>query len=322
MAVLIGLFGMLFIDLSIYRSLCIGGVIVVSVSVLVAETLLLALLSLFGEKINVLRIIPVQFRRKEASRFWEKMAYGVMKRPVAIIVIMGSLLLFLTYPIGQMKLGMPDSGVLPPSYESRAGTDLLNQAFDAREMNPIQIYVEANQEVWNETTIRQIKAYTEQLSQLAGVKAVKSYLTEYAGQTPAETAAQLISSEIRKQIGTLRLAKENSAVLIVQPEFNPEDSKTDGVVKAIRQLDTGALKTIVTGGSAYRVDLLQRIHDGIPKIVGFVMIVTYIILLMAFRSILLPLKAVLMNLLSLGASMGIVVTVFQKGFLADVLHIT
>jgi RND superfamily putative drug exporter len=79
---------------------------------------------------------------------------------------------------------------------------------------------------------------------------------------------------------------------------------------------------MVTGGPAYRLDLLQRINDGIPKVVGFVMIVTYFILLMAFRSILLPLKAVVMNLLSLGASMGIVVTVFQKGFLADVLHIT
>ena len=54
-----------------------------------------------------------------------------------------------------MKLGMPDSGVLPPSYESRAGTDLLNQAFDAREMNPIQIYVEADQPVWDEAAIEQ-----------------------------------------------------------------------------------------------------------------------------------------------------------------------
>ena len=70
------------------------------------------------------------------------------------------------------------------------------------------------------------------------------------------------------------------------------------------------------------MDILQRINDGIPKVVGFVMIVTYLILLMAFQSVLLPLKAVFMNLLSLGASMGIVVTVFQKGFLADVLHIT
>ncbi|WP_193571441.1 MMPL family transporter [Paenibacillus psychroresistens] len=321
-AVLIGLFGMLFIDLSIYRSLCLGGVIVVSVSVLVAETLLLALLSLFGTRINALRVIPSRFRRKEASHFWEKIAYGVMKRPVTIIVVMGAILLFFTYPVGQMKLGMPDSGVLPPSYESRAGTDLLNQAFDAREMNPIQIYVENDQSVWDEATIERIQAYINQLNQLTGVKAVKSYLSEFKDLTSAGMAAQFKSSGLKDQIVSSRLAKENSAVIIVQPEYDPEDSQTDRLVKDIRELNTGALKTMVTGGTAYRVDMLQRIRDGIPKVVGFVMIVTYLILLMAFRSILLPLKAVLMNLLSLGASMGIVVTVFQKGFLADLLHIT
>jgi RND superfamily putative drug exporter len=321
-AVLIGLFGMLFIDLSIYLSLCIGGVIVVSVSVLVAETLLLALLSLFGAKINVLRIIPIQFRKKEASRFWEKVAYGVMKRPVAIIIVMGSILLFLTYPIGQMKLGMPDSGVLPPSYESRAGTDLLNQAFDTREMNPIQIYVEADQEVWNEATIQQMQAYTKQLSQLSGIKAVQSYITEFTGQTPTETADLLKSNQLRNQLSELRLAKGKSASINIQPAFDPESSKTEHLVDTIRQLNAGGLNTMVTGGPAYRLDILQRIHNGIPKVVGFVMIVTYFVLLLAFRSILLPLKAVLMNMLSLGASMGMVVMVFQKGFLADALHIT
>ncbi|MEX2461649.1 MAG: MMPL family transporter [Paenibacillaceae bacterium] len=321
-AVLIGLFGMLFIDLSIYRSLCIGGVIVVSVSVLVAETLLLALLSLFGTKINVLRVIPAKLRRKNPAQFWEKIAYGVMKRPVTIIVVMGAILVFLTYPIGQMKLGIPDSGVLPPSYESRAGADLLNQAFDAREMNPIQIYVESDQEVWNETVIGQMQAYTKRISEIPGVKTVKSYVTQFADQTPSETAVILKTEDTRKQISNLRLAKESSASIIVQPTFDPEDSRTDDAVKAIRQLDAGGLHTLVTGGPAYRLDIMQRIHQGIPKVVGFVMIVTYFILLMAFRSILLPLKAVLMNLFSLGASMGIVVTVFQKGFLADVLHIT
>lgn len=321
-AVLIGLFGMLFINLSIYLSLCIGGVIVVSVSVLVAETLLLALLSLFGAKINRFRVIPVRFRRKNAAVFWEKIAYGVMKRPMTIIVIMGAILLFLTFPIGQMKLGMPDSGVLPPSYESRAGTDLLNQAFDSREMNPIQIYVEANQEVWSQPTIDQMQAFTKQLSELPGVKAVNSYVTQFANQTPAEASAMLESNGLREQIGALRLAKGNSASIIVQPMYNPEDSRTDAVVEAIRQLDTRGLHTLVTGGPAYRFDILQRIHEGIPKVVGFVMIVTYFVLLIAFRSVLLPLKAVLMNLLSLGVSMGMVVTVFQKGFLADVLHIT
>jgi RND superfamily putative drug exporter len=321
-AVLIGLFGMLFIDLSIYRSLCIGGVIVVSISVLVAETLLLSLLSLFGTRINVLRVIPSRFRRKETSRFWEKIAYGVMKRPVTIIVVMGSILLFLTYPIGQMKLGVPSSGVLPPSYESRSGSDLLNQVYDAREMNPIQIFVEADQSVWNKETIMKMQAYTKKLAETSGVRAVHSYVSEFLDHSPEEAASLLKSPELQGKMQGLRLAKDQYASISIQSASDPEDSKTDDVVKAIRNIDSSGLKILVTGGPAYRLDILERINNGIPLVVGFVMIVTYFVLLLAFRSILLPLKAVLMNMLSLGASMGIVVTVFQKGFLADALHIT
>jgi RND superfamily putative drug exporter len=321
-AVLIGLLGMLFINLTIYTSLCIGGFIVVSVSVFVAETLLLALLSLFGTKINALRIIPNRFRRKEKSLFWEKVAYAVMKRPLMLVIIMFVLLLALASPVVQMKLGVPTSGVLPPSYESRAASDLLNQVYDAREMDPIQIYVQTDQEVWNEATILQMQNYTKLLGQKSGVKAVKSYISDFAGRTPAEIAAILKAEDMRRKITGLRLAKDHAAYIVVQPQYNPDDSKTDAVVKAIRSINPQGLHPLVTGGSAYRLDILQRISDGMPKVIGFVMIVTYFVLLVAFRSILLPLKAVLMNLLSLGASMGVVVMVFQKGFLSNALHIT
>jgi RND superfamily putative drug exporter len=320
-AVLIGLLGMLFIDLTIYSSLCIGGMIVVSISVLVANTLLLALLGLFGTKINVLRVIPARFRRKEASPFWGQIAYFVMKRPLVLVIVVGSVLLFLTLPLGQMKLGVPSAGVLPPSYESRSASDLLNQVYDAREMNPIQIYVQTDEEVWNEGTIGRIQNYTKLLQQTAGVKRVKSYISDFADKTPAETTAILQQNDVRTRIAGLHMAKDHSAYIVVEPASDPEDSKTDEVVKQLRQLKVAGLQPFITGGTAYRIDILQRINDGIPKVVGFVMIVTYFVLLLAFRSILLPLKAVLMNLLSLGASLGIVVIVFQKGFLAHALHI-
>lgn len=93
-------------------------------------------------------------------------------------------------------------------------------------------------------------------------------------------------------------------------------------MKQIRELDAGGLEVKVTGGPAYRLDMLDRINERIPVVVGFVMVVTYFVLLAAFRSVLLPLKAVLMNVLSLGASIGIVVAVFQNGFMAELLHIT
>lgn len=106
------------------------------------------------------------------------------------------------------------------------------------------------------------------------------------------------------------------------PEKDPDDPSTDGLVRKLRALEREGLGVAVTGGPAYRLDIIDRIQDEIPSVLTFVMGITYIVLLLAFRSILLPLKAVLMNMLSLGASLGCVVLVFQHGYMADLLHIT
>ena len=78
---------MLFVDLTFFRSLCLGGVIVVSISVIVANTVLLALLGVLGDRINSLQVVPKRFRKQETSLFWEKVAYAVMKRPVVLVVL-------------------------------------------------------------------------------------------------------------------------------------------------------------------------------------------------------------------------------------------
>lgn len=87
-------------------------------------------------------------------------------------------------------------------------------------------------------------------------------------------------------------------------------------------MEPATLETLVTGETAYRVDMIERINRGLPTLIAFVMTVTYLVLLFSFKSVLLPLKAVLMNILSLGASLGSVVLVFQEGWLAETLQIT
>lgn len=323
LAVLIGLCGMLFVDLTIYLSLCIGGVLVVSVSVIVANTLLLALLGLFGHRVNRWRVVPQRLRQVGAGRLWERIAYGVMKRPLLLVLATALVLIAFMTPLGAMKLGVPNAEVLPPAYESRHGADLLDREYDAREASPIEIYVRTEDEVWAASSIREIGAYIEQVRTVAGVKEVRSYLSALGGGVGAEQAAQQLGQEAAKrQLEEQRLAKGHAAFIAVVPETNPDKRDTEKLVERLRALDRGSLQTYVTGATAFRLDILHRIGDGIPYVVGFVMLVTYVVLLVAFRSALLPLKAVLMNLLSLGASLGVVVIVFQYGFLAQALHIT
>jgi RND superfamily putative drug exporter len=214
---------------------------------------------------------------------------------------------------------------------------LLKAAYDPRELNPIQIVAETKDSVWEADSIRQVQAYEERLKRVSGVKSVQSYVDaaaaigagggagggSAAGTPRAEqTAALLGQAKVRKAIEGQQLAKERTALLVAVTATGPDDTATDDVVRAIRKLDAGGLQVLVTGGPAYRLDVMDRIQKNEPFVLAFVMCVTYVVLLFAFRSVFLPLKAVLMNVLSLGASLGMVVRVFQYGDLADVLHIT
>lgn len=321
-AVLIGLLGMLFVDLTFFRSLCLGGVIVVSISVIVANTVLLALLGVLGHRINSWQVMPKRFRKQETSLFWEKVAYAVMKRPVVLVVIVGGILIYTMTPIGQMKLSVPNAEVLPPSYESRYGAELLKTAYDPRMTGPIQIVVQTEEEVWSAASIHRIQTYIDQVKKTVGVKEVQSYLTTLGSHTEEEIVGILKNADIKKQVEDSQLAKGHTALLVVVPEKEPDDSATDTLVRELRKLNRDGLKVDVTGGPAYRLDIIDRIQKEIPEVLIFVMGITYLVLLIAFRSVLLPLKAVLMNMLSLGASLGIVVLVFQHGYMADMLHIT
>jgi RND superfamily putative drug exporter len=316
-AVLIGLLGMLFIPLTFFRSLCLGGALVVSFAILAANTLLPALLGLLGERVNSLRVLPRGKRGDNGgSRFWEKLSYAVMRRPVLLTLAIAGTLVAAMLPIGHMKLGIPGADVLPPSYESRYGSDLLKQAYDPRELNPIQIVVRTEQPVWEEPSQQQVRDYAAKLKWVAGVRRVDNALDTL--ETAPDAARQAVRARLERQ----KLAKDRTAVLFVVPETEPDEPETDALVRALRNVDTGGLDALVTGGPAYRLDVLDRIQSNTGYVLAFVMLVTYAVLLAAFRSVLLPLKAVIMNALSLGASMGIVVRIFQYGDTAGPLGIT
>ncbi len=321
-AVLIGMLGMLFIDLPVMRAFCLGGVLVVLSSVLLSNTLLLALLGILGHKINSLSLFPALQRRRRNSTAWERIAFTVMKRPVFLVLLMSGILILLMLPIGGMKLGVPNAEVLPPTYESRQGSDLLKQTYDSREAHPIQIVVEAPGSIWGREAVREVQAYSEQIRAHSGIASVTNYITVLGNRSPDQTAAMLQNDSTKRQIEGQKLAKGNAAIIVAVPRSDPESAETAGLIRELRGLDSGGLHSFITGATANRVDIMDRIDRGLPAMTGFVMVITYLVLFVAFKSVLLPLKAVMMNVLSLGASLGIVVIVFQNGLMADLLNIT
>ncbi len=295
-AVLVGLFGMLFIDLSVYRSLCLGGVLVVTVSVAVALTLLPALLGMMGSRIEAFRILPASWGARDISggAAWSRIAYAVMRRPLLLVAAVAAALLLLMRPLPELTLAVPSAEVLPPAYESRYGADLLKSTYDERETNPLQLVVDL---------------HVNRVDSPEGGKLLQELLAEVRS-LPGVKQALLVGG------------KEQTAVLVIVPQSEPASVETDELIHRLRQQQLSGAELLVTGGPAYRHDIVERIADGFPTVILFVVLATLVILMWAFRSLLLPLKAVLMNVFSLGASMGIVISVFQHGHFAEALGIT
>jgi RND superfamily putative drug exporter len=157
---------------------------------------------------------------------------------------------------------------------------------------------------------------------MPSVKRVESYASISRGSSE-EVVKLLAEPDIRLQIEARHVALDRTAVIAVVSEYEDTDKRTVQLVKDIRNTPpTGDMKTYVTGVPAYKLDIMERIEEGIPWVLFFIIILTYAVLLFAFRSIILPLKAVIMNLLSLGASMGVVVIVFQNGYGADFFQVS
>ncbi|HET7271944.1 MAG TPA: MMPL family transporter, partial [Rubrobacter sp.] len=136
-AVLIGLSGLLFFPFMFMRSIGVAGVIVVFVSVSAALTLLPALLGVLGPKVN--RLAIRRRRGGPGTAFWGRSAEVVMRHPIVVILLAALILGTLLYPVGHMKVGIPEATVLPQKYESRAGDDILKKNFEYAALNPLEI---------------------------------------------------------------------------------------------------------------------------------------------------------------------------------------
>ncbi|KKO53713.1 MMPL family transporter [Paenibacillus sp. DMB20] len=314
-AVWIGFLAMAMIELPIFKSFSMGGITVVLVSVLAANTLLPALLGMLGPRIDSLPLWgrsaadPVSGQARGA---WRKISAFVMARPVVISAAVIALLLLTMLPVKSMKAGIPAAEVLPPSYDSRYGFELLKQAYDERELSPIIVAAELPDAYGTPQSIQAVKTYMDQVRRLPEVHRVESYVSLTRG-TAEESADYITRPHIREQLEKYHVVRDRMAAIAVVPKNGDADDATQALVAGLRKMETPGLRTYITGNPPYKLDILQEMKKGIPSVLLFVFITTYIILFAAFRSVILPLKAVVMNVLSLGAGLGIVVRVFQEG---------
>ncbi len=326
--VIIGLLGLLLSPILETRTVGIGGALVVCVSVLAALTLLPAALALLGTRLEWLPIIPRHRARPRLLAFWRALGGWVVRHPHVTLLLAGGCALALAAPVLRLSTDFStDRWFLPSGMESRAGADLLAAVRGRNASFAIYALVQSTdgQPILAPAHLGSLVRYGAELARDARVAAVSSPVNLQAGlgldeyrTLYADPAQALLDYP---QIGDLLVSRDGRAALF---EVTPADQlRAADIAGLSRQLQVrappGPFSVLVTGAAAGYDDFNEAMLRSLPRVFAFVLGATLVMLFAAFRSFLLPVKAVLMNLLAVAAGMGAVVAVFQLGWLNTVL---
>ena len=320
--VAIGLSAMLFFQGSFLASMGFAGAIVVAIAVLYALTFLASLLAILGPRVNLVRL-PLP-RRASGRGLWHGLAVRVMRRPVLVLLPIVALLLVMASPFFQIKIANGDVGMLPPNAETRRGFDQL-QKFPGQGSTYFSVVVRyASGGPLTQERVGSLYDIAQQIKQIPGVEGVESIVSFDPSQSRADYQALLTqpssAQPARVQAIVHGTTGSQIAVLSVVTKYGQESDASRAIVHSLRTMPPPSGSSVLV--AAFSIDFTDFILQRIPLAVAYVMIVTYLVLFLLTGSVVLPLKAVVMNILSIGASFGALVWIFQQGHLSNLLNFT
>jgi uncharacterized membrane protein YdfJ with MMPL/SSD domain len=295
----IAMFGMLLVPNSIMRSLAAGAILVGIVSVIAALTLLPAVLGLLGDRVDSLRIPIVGRRSLESSnpegRFWGAIVRRVLRRPVLSLALSAGVLIALALPVLGMNIGTSGVSTLPDRFVSKQGFAALERDFPGTTTDPVEIVVASN----------------------GSDDEVQRSLGELRTR---------LAADARFGQGTLARSSDGEVVVLAVPVTG--DASATEATDAVRELRNEIVpetfagtdaEVLVGGQSAEDIDYFDSVIGPAPYVIAFVLLLTFLLLTVVFRSVVVAGTAVVLNLLSVGAAYGLLVLVFQEGVGADLL---
>jgi uncharacterized membrane protein YdfJ with MMPL/SSD domain len=282
--------GLLLVPSTIMRSLAVGAIAAGVVSVGAALTLLPALLSLLGDRVNALRI-PFFGRAagREQSPFWSRTVRRVMRRPLTSLVLATAILLAMAVPVLSLNSGEAGVSTLPDRLEAKRGYLALNAEFPGETTDPVEIVIDGD----------------------AGSPAV---------MTGIDRLRERLASEDRFGPSELEANRASDLTVLTVPiQGDPRGEDAIDAVRELRSTDVpeafpdSGVEVLVAGDTAESIDESDTMSDWLPIVLAFVLGLSFVLLTVAFRSLVVAVKAIAVNLLSVGAAYGLLVLVFQEG---------
>jgi putative drug exporter of the RND superfamily len=285
------------------RSFAYAGIGVVVIAVVAALVVAPALLAVLGHRVNSLRLPWSKAPQGAASPWWGRLAGAVMRRPAMTALPVVAALLFAASPLMHVSFGTPDPGVLPASAGSRHVADTLTDRFPGNASTPIDVVTAGP------VAAGPLADYARTLSMLPGVVHVSSSagMFTHGTSTPGDPS----------------LGRTDMQRITVVSELVTKSDRAQDLVRAIRATPGPAgVRTLVGGIDAQLIDTRGSIGSRLPLAIGLIVLTTFIVLFLFTGSVIQPIRALLLNALSLGATLGILTWMFQDGHLSNWLGFT
>jgi RND superfamily putative drug exporter len=321
LTVAVGLALLVFMPLPFMRSMGVGGLFVPLVSIAASATFLPALLAVMKRGVNRFRIVPQSVLRKRARETggaWERLARSIMRRPLPYLAASAGVMLALALTATQLHLTSGDNRGIPKTRESTKGLALLERTLGPGALSPNQVVVDTGRPggAWSAGSLA---AQKRLLAQLRSDREVDGGTI----QAPALLArgARPPDAGIMARVRRVNLVDASGRYVQIRVAGR-SDSGTNAAKDLVNRIRDryvprarfGPDAALVTGAPAFGVDFVKKAYSAFPWLILAVLVASYLILLRAFRSVVLPVKAVFMNVLSVSATYGVLVLAFQHGW--------
>jgi RND superfamily putative drug exporter len=341
LTVMLGLIGLMLFEFMVLRSVGIAGAIVLVLAVSGALTLLPAILSILGTRLDALpvsRFLPRRLRRAtptpegipqaEGRGFWWRLANRVMDRPVAVFLPTLALLLILGLPFLHARFNAADASILPTHVPSKVAFEALATHFPEGDFAPLLLAVRTSGVATGPENIARLYEYSRRLAADPRISRVESIvdvdprlgLTQYQLllSNPAGPGDRSIEEALR------RTTRADLTSMTIFSWYGPNAPQARALVHDLRDPASAiappqGVAVQVGGGAAEVADVVARMAEDFPRSAAFIVIATYLVLFVLLRSVVLPAKALVMNALSIVASFGALVWIFQDGNLSALL---
>ena len=322
LTVVAGLSGLLLFRGSFLPGMGLGAAMTVLLAVGFALTFLPALLAILGPRVDRWPVIRRGSDRSE--RFWRRLAGGVLRRPWLLVPVV-ALLVVLGLPFLHARLATDDLAQLPAAAEARTGAQVLATAFPRFRTADLQVVADFDRDPLSPPHIEALQRLSQAISRLPGVTAVDGIVDPASGLGAADYSARYASPAslpAAEQDLLHRTVGAHVVLLDVRTELPAGSPAARRLATSIRAIQGTGTQVLVTGPAATEADLVGLVGRWTPWALALVILLIYVVLLLALRSVLLPAKAVVLTLLSITASFGALVWIFQDGHLHRLFQVS